>query len=32
MLRYSYTFRGEVASKKNNRQLVQVKGRGAKGT
>ena len=29
MLRYSYTFRGEVASKKNNRQLVQVKGRGA---
>ena len=29
MLRYSYTFRGEVASKKNSRQLVQVKGRGA---
>lgn len=29
MLRYSYTFRGEVASKKNHRQLVQVKGRGA---
>lgn len=29
MLRYSYTFRGEVASKKNNRQLVQVKWRGA---
>ena len=27
MLRYSYTFRGEVASKKNSKQLVHVKGR-----
>ena len=27
MLHYSYVFRGEVASKKNNKQIVHVKGR-----